>query len=360
MKMKRVTLGFSILVFSAAFVLSCKKTPNTVPEQDKEVQSAVYASYATYVASDIEMACSFMAENLLKANFYTQVPGTENTFGPGTGTYNCVRDSAANFITMAFNQTQCLDGRLRHGSIFMYYDQDANNITNARYARDYRFEGRISFGNYKVDGWLIELTDINNHLLLKNLLTTDKYDPKTTNLTWQFKGKFKMTHPSDSKKNMIWEGDLIKTASTTNSVVFSVTKQSAINWSKATVSYSGKIMGTTPTIDEKDTEDPSDDVVTGGVSYNLTFTDANPLVRDFQCYPEKIASVATTTNPAVLSMRLIEHHPFVKGIGTFKTGDKYPRQIYYGNEDDKTLEAQCDNNGIVHIKGISYRVDFFK
>jgi hypothetical protein len=39
---------------------------------------------------------------------------------------------------------------------------------------------------------------------------------------------------------------------------------------------------------------------------------------------------------------------------------KYPRQIYFGNEGNATLSAQCDNSAEVLIKGISYRIDLMK
>ena len=62
-----------------------------------------------------------------------------------------------------------------------------------------------------------------------------------------------------------------------------------------------------------------------------------------------------------------EFHPFKNGIVSFTVGSAYPRQIYYGNEvesqipaPEEQLPAQCDNKGIVLIKGISYRVDFMK
>jgi hypothetical protein len=55
-----------------------------------------------------------------------------------------------------------------------------------------------------------------------------------------------------------------------------------------------------------------------------------------------------------------EFHPFKDGVATFSTADKYPRQIYYGNEGTSDLAAQCDNSGVVLIKGISYPIDFKK
>jgi hypothetical protein len=46
--------------------------------------------------------------------------------------------------------------------------------------------------------------------------------------------------------------------------------------------------------------------------------------------------------------------------------DKYPRQVSFGNEawglnaGDTPLQQQCDNNGEVLIKGISYKINLRK
>jgi hypothetical protein len=88
----------------------------------------------------------------------------------------------------------------------------------------------------------------------------------------------------------------------------------------------------------------------------------NQLVRNFLCYPDKIGTVSLTPsgNNFSLTPRFEEFHPFVSGIASFTTGDKYPRQIYFGNEGGTDLPAQCDNTGEVLIKGIVYRVNFRK
>ncbi len=86
MKMKRVTLGFSILAASTAFILGCSKEPNEAPVADTETQSAVYASFANFIASDIDQICSFLGENTLQEHFYKAAPGS-------TGTMTAIRDT---------------------------------------------------------------------------------------------------------------------------------------------------------------------------------------------------------------------------------------------------------------------------
>ncbi len=355
MKMKRVTLGFSVLAFSSVFLLSCNKTANVAPEPDTEVQSAVYASYANYIASDVEMICSFMGENLLLSHFYAEYPGSSTG---NTGTVTAVRDTngVQDQLVMSFNKTRCLDGRVRDGSIFMQFNTDLKpGDQKVNYTRNYQFKGSISFSNYKVDGWLIELFDPGARVYLYNTVPTSTFNPATTNLTWRFAGKIKMTHPTDPSKNMVWDGDLTKIlTNTSDKNVYPPSGKAAITWSLAVINYYGKVSGSVPQIDA------DGKVTASAVPFNMTIDPQTPLVRDFQCYPDKIAGVAFTNTVGVLVQRAEEHHPFKKGVASFTVGSFYPRQIYYGNEGDPTLDLQCDNNGEVLIKGISYRVNFIK
>jgi hypothetical protein len=353
MEMKRVTLGFSILALSTVFVLGCKKTANVAPEPDTEVQSSVYATYANYVASDIDMICSFMGENLLLNHFYIAYPGSAS----GTsGTMTAIRDTngtTTKRLIMSWNQTRCLDGRVRDGSIFMDYGLDSL-YPNAKYTREFKFAGKITLANYKVDGWLIELYDPNAPVYLYNTLPTSSYSPSSTKLTWKFAGKLKFTHPTDPKKNMVWDGNLFKTLDNTSDIrVFAASKQAAINWSLAVVKYDGTVNGSGPQIDAAGN-------VTPNVSYAMTINNQTPLVRDFQCYPDKVSGVAFTATVGNLLVLTEEYHPFKMGVASFTVGSAYPRQIYYGNEGEPQLPLQCDNSGEVLIKGISYVIDFMQ
>ncbi len=121
--MKRVTLGFSVLALSTAFVLSCKPDKNVEPVADTEVQSAVYASYANYIASDIEMICSYLGENTLFTHPYSPYPGgTSGTITPVRDTTNIMIDGKPHDqLVLAWNNTRCKDGIVRDGSnIYVY------------------------------------------------------------------------------------------------------------------------------------------------------------------------------------------------------------------------------------------------
>jgi len=353
--MKRVTLGFSVLALSTAFVLSCKPEKNEPPVADTETQSAVFASFANYVASDIEMACSFMGENAYNTTFYSEYPGSSSG---NTGTVSIIRDTTNIVIdgkphdqlVMAWNSTRCIDGNFRDGSIFMYVPQ----IPNQRYSRDFKFQGRINLSNYKVNGWLIELYDPGAPVYLYNTLASSNYSTTTTKLTWRFAGKLKFTHPTDPQKNMIWDGQLFKTLeNTSNPAVFAPSKQAAITWSNAVISYSAKVTGTVPKVDDEGK------VIEPNVGFDLTVDGVRPLVRDFKCSPDKVSGVTFAPTGTVVQLG-DEHHPFKTGVASFTVGTAYPRQIYYGNEGEPQLDIQCDNTGEVLIKGTSYKVNFMK
>jgi hypothetical protein len=357
MKMKRVTLGFSILALSAVAVLSCKPKPNVAPEPDTEIESARYVSYSNYVVSDIDMICSFLGEDIFLDHFYSEYPGSSSG---NSGTVTCIRDThtTANDherrLSMSFNKTRCVDGRLRDGSVILDYGKDPA-YPNAAYTRAYKFAGAIKFASYKVDGWQIELYDPIAPMYLYNTLSTPTYNPKSTNLTWRIAGKLKFTHPTDPNKNMIWEGELFKTLVNTSTPTVVPTPTSAINWSLAVINYTGHVSGTGPQIDENG-------VVTPNVPFTYTINPEFPLTRNFQCTPNKISGVVLPTGTGTITTNINDHHPFVSGVASFTTGAKYPRQIYYGNEGERDVltTAQCDNTGEVLIKGISYRVDFME
>jgi len=352
MNLKKITSG--LLILSCVIVATaCKKPePNLEPTIDSETETALDAVWATYVVSDIEQICAFMGENTLNHHFYTEAAGSSGTFVP-------IRDESAEYINFAWNNTTCLDGRFRSGTILMNYKSDpvtnprANE--NANYYRDYGYVGRITLSEYKVDNWLVKLYDDFAPAYVYNLAPNGQWDPKKTNLTWRFAGKFLLVHPTDSSRNIIWDGELIKELTNTADVKVFPNKLTAINWPLAQVKYSGHVYGST----HKQGRVSNSNI---GKPFQMMIEQPNALWRDFTCYPDKISSVAPTTTAGVVTQRFNEHHPFVKGIASFTTGtseDKiYPRQIYFGNEGRVELNSSCDNVGEILIKGISYKVNF--
>lgn len=354
--MKKLNLGIFAALAAGMVFFSCKKEPNVAPAVDTEVQTAIDASYATFLVSDVEMICSWIGEDASDGvqKFYV-ADSTKNT----GGSVVVIRNNFTNRISINYNNTYCMDGRVRDGSLLLFFKEPIHAqypmTGNENYIRDYNFSGRITCEEYKVDGWLVDNVDIdsfdpnqtNYPVLIKNLRPNNT-TPVAGNLKWSFQGSFKMKKNQDS---MAWKGTLTKTLeNTSNTKVFATNAQSAINWSLAVISYSGQAKGYTP----------------GNVPYQMKYYgDKLSIKRDFSCYPDKVSGVVLTNT---LSSVVSEHHPFTSGVASFTTGTAYPREIYYdntqttyGGEDTPLpLTAQCDDKAAVQIKGIFYTIDLKK
>ena len=329
MKTSKVKLGLMVAVI-APFLMGCPKPkPPVAPEPDTEFESSIDASFANHVVTDIDMTCAFLAENDLTPDFYMPAPGT--------ATVDIDRNPGTHQMSIAYNTTKCMDGTVRDGSIFMYFN--VNSVPNQDYYRDYGFKASFVFQSYKVNGWLIKIPD-GESFAISNTIQAPGYDPSVTPLTWTIEGSLQFIHPTDPSRNMTWKGKLTKTLSnSTDPAVFNPSHQEMIHWSKGVVEYRGNITG----------------VTAGDVPYTLEINNVHPLLRDFQCYPDQVSGV-TSVQP--INTWKEEYHPVKSGIVSFVTDSKYPRQIYYGNEGNPELPSQCDNSGEVLIKGISYRIDF--
>jgi hypothetical protein len=358
MKTKTFYLGATVLV-TAFLVIACnKKSPNVAPVADTDTQTAVDAAWATYIITDVDQICAFMGEDQFDANFYLPRNNSGNN-------YEVVRDLNASqkAITWRNGPVLCVDGRQREGSIFIQYGLDVvsnpNANANSRYYRDFGFVANIAFQDFRVDGWQIDLFDPSSRAYIYNKMSTDVYDPKTQRLTWLIAGKFLIKHPSDPSKNIVWDGKLYKVlVNSTDKDIFNPSKQVAINWKMSgssngkagLVNYYGHIEGSTSV----------------GQPFEMDIKEVTPLVRDFNCTADEIAAVdaATSGSATVFRPAFEEHHPFIQGIASFTTtnssGSKYPRQIYFGNEGSPDQPVQCDNTGVVLIKGNSYPINFRK
>ena len=371
--MKKFNLGFLLLVVASFLVVSCEKTANEPPVADTELQSSIDVSYATFLASDIDMICSFIGEDAsIKPKFYD---ASESS----TGTVTVIRNVSANRVSITFNKTTCMDGRLRDGAIFMFFLEKGDLLPNATppygnddyswpymqkkpasgnelYPRNYNFTGRITLEEYKVDGWLIDNKDFENpndatnnvNIFMYNLRSTSDV-PITSNLKWEFKAQLKMTKDTET---MAWKGTLTKTLDNTlDTKVFNFTTgESGIVWPFSKISYVGSAFGLTP----------------GNVPFTYKIYENAPLRRDFSCTPDVISDVVSTST--VTSAKYSEFHPFTSGVASFTTGTAYPREIYYDNVDNSyggpdgtfNLPAQCDNKATVQIQGIYYPIDMKK
>jgi len=323
----------SILLVAAVapFLMACPKSRVAAPLPDTELQSSVDASFANFMITDIDMICSFSGENERFAPFYIPTPEED------ASKFSVVGAPGDQQIVTTFNNVRCKDGRVRAGSVFLiHYSDDPNAV----YYRDYNFYGQITLSDFRVDGWLIENVG-GTPCYIYNTLPSIAYDPSKTNITWLIDGSFKFTHPSDPSKNMVWTGKLKKTLkNTSDPAVVHPSKERAINWTKAVVEYRGEVTGLT----------------SANVPYKMVINDVRPLTRDFGCRPDVVGGVP---NLKPVTSWIKEFHPIRSGIVTFTTADKYPRQIFYGNENNEG-QTQCDNTGEVLIKGNTYRINFME
>lgn len=368
--MKRIALGFSILLTAGLFVLmACNKKNNTVPDQDTEVQSAVLATYMNYVATDVDMMISFMGENSYLRHFYTEYPNSH--LPDGTGTVTAIRGDTSGsakqgYLRMSFNKTRCADGRSRDGSVFLYYTV-GDDDPNAKYMHSPHFFGAVRFSAFRIDSFDVNVDTSNGgYLKIINTVPNATYSPKSTNITWSIDGKLKFTHIYDPKRNMTWEGHLTKTLANTSSTAVVVSSTTAINWFNAIINYKGTVTGKVPVTS-------ASGEITPLVPFSMKINNEYPIVRNFTCTPDPIGGVTYTTGNNANTGTMVavpnQHHPFISGIASFTISDQYPREIYYGNEGSTSflqgasatlLSTQCDNNAEVVIKGIAYRVDLMK
>jgi len=305
-----------------------KKKTALAPEADTELQSSIDAVFATFLVTDIEMVCAHIGQNDYYPAFYIPQPVEDQT------KYIAFNTSVRYVAT--FNNVRCMDGRLRKGSIVMDY---TNTNPNAINYDKYQFHGKMTLSEYFVDEWLIKTVD-GVPCDITNELVSPIFDPKKTNLVWTIKGSFEFINSTDPSKNMLWSGELTKTLENTNeSAVYSANRLIPIDWTKAKVKYTGKATGMT----------------SGNVPFELNINPYFPVTREFTCYPNEIGGIQSAS-PLVTWKN--ESHPFISGELSFKTNGKYPREIYLGNEGIPESEAQCDNSGLVLIKGNSYAVNF--
>lgn len=333
--MKTLKLKLFLLLLSSLLVFGCKKKDidNSGPETPQTPTSLTPApddialitkdfAFAFLCIADINQMMGMSADEKFN-HFYTMQPGTATV---GNETVTVIRDLTAGYIINAFNKARCLDGKLRDGSIFMDYQYQTNTTPN--YFHEPGFTAKITFSNYKVDGWLIELFDPSVQAIITNN-TAPNFNPTQTNLSWSITGKFKIFHPSDPGRDLIWDGSLTKTLiNTSDTTVYSPTKKT-INWNLAKISYNVNVSGTRGT--------------SNAYTYNVDAS--HPINRNFSC----------AMSPASFTLST-QFHPFVSGITNLNLNG-VPAQATNHNDNINSTSPACDNSGTVKVNGITYSID---
>lgn len=318
-----------VQVIACLILPSCKKEKPAavieVPPADPytysaDLQSSKDAVFAYYLVSDIDMMCSFMGEKIIANSFYTHSPTTSGN------TVTVTYDEMSSMCVTSFNNSKCVDGRTRSGTVFMQFPNPPGApAPGPKLTHDFAYEGKISFSEYVVDGWKVLLADESKPLLLINTLPAFDWNPSATKITWKLSGSLRFIKQLDT---ITWNGIITKTLDNTNDAnVFNPDKKSAIKWNLAKVSYGGTVSGFMP----------------GHVPYILSIDESKPVTRDFTCSP-----AISSANGAA------QFHPFISGLSTFTVGSYHPRTINYGPE------GACDNNGVISFKEENHDVEFNK
>lgn len=335
MKMKKVILGCSVLAATAILLTSCNKDKTVAePVQDTEFQSTKDVIYANTVASDIEQIVAYMGEGQLLTKYLQPAPGSSGSIPPPV--------TSGNSITVVFQgSVTCRDGKKRDGSITLVYTSSPASYS-ANATRDPGYVATVYLNNFWQDGWSVAVVD---QFVVKNV-TAFNYAPASDKLKWTIKGKLAINNVADASKNMTWEGDMTKTlANTNNSAVFAPTKLLPIAWSSTTIVNNAKL----------EYGGSSKGITANGTAYTFSITEESPLVRDYNCSPDKVLGVTTTTaNPPVVTPVYSEWHPFISGVASFTTGSLAPRLVDFG------VAGDCDNAVKITIKGVETPVDLMK
>ena len=364
-------------------LLSCAKPHNTAPVADTETTAAVDVTWATLALVDIEQQAACLGEQQPLNNMYVDIPGSNNP-STATGSITLTNDINSKGINLGYNKTHTYDGKLKDGTIWMFYGYDADydkfvqqKNTNAKYFHDWGMVARISLIDYMVDGWKIEV-DPNKHGLIRAVvanLMPPNYVAAAGPIRWRFVGDFILHHPTDPNKDMSISVDLEKALMNSSDQLIYNQSQigSNIQWTNFTpllnnnksdpktsthaayIAYTGTVCG----------------AYASGERFKMVIDEKNPLVRDFTCYADKIAELQPSPYNHNLVPIYKEFHPFIQGVSNLTTecvntpdintpafSKLYPRRINYGNEELPELNMQCDNAGTVLIKGVLYKVDF--
>jgi hypothetical protein len=349
MKMKKITLGFSLLVAAALSFTSCNKGTNTPPEQDMEFQSSKDVSFANSLVTELELIVSYAAERYSHSNspVFTAQAGS-----PGSILVD-LTDTTNKIIKVNYtNSVTCRDGKKRDGQIVINFS-GSNASFGAKYYRDAGFVAKVTLNGYWVDGW--KIVNIQTFTVTNNM--GFGYKPNEVDVNWTMKGALHLQFPEDTMRNMVWEGSLTKTLVNSESAsIFNPSKLNPINWvvyvagtptNAAQLAYTGTVTGVTSRV----------------VSYTYVVDDApdkadKALVRNLMCAPDRITA-ATSTSTGIIPI-YSEWHPFISGVASFTSlgaGTTEPRTIDYASGE---TSAACDNAGTVTIKGVTYSIDFKK
>jgi hypothetical protein len=310
-----VFVTFVVALISTFFIFSCKKKDSPPPDPytyDSEIQSSLDISYASNAVSDLfALSCILSSSHDLFYTDHYYMPSQAST-ETVTLMYNIQTSTA----TIAFDNTECLDGKLRAGAAILNFDYTYRHYPEDRAFLGTNFESHLKLINYKVDEWRISLADTAVPLFVKII------DARAATLSWQMTGKLQITHINDPSRNLLFDVSFIYTAE--DRLAFHRALPGPTPWATAKLQHSGTLTGTR-----------------GNEQFTYTINTNAPLVRDMSC------SVTVPGKPAANAF-----HPYISGVSEFIIGSRHPRTISCGGE------TGCNNNGIVGFAGEIHTLTF--
>ena len=186
-----------MMLITGLTILSCKKNSDTTTS-DIDVSGASDNALVENASNDVESIASQASD---KSTGGLSSYRVEN---PNELLSSCAivtRDSVAKTITVSFNNSTCLDGRTRNGSLVFNYSASANGATHYR---DPGFNFTVTSNNYTVDGNQVNIIN-------KTVTNTTPFgfNPATTNETWTIAANISIIKSSGA--TVSWTCNRVKT-----------------------------------------------------------------------------------------------------------------------------------------------------
>ena len=297
--MKRTKIAFAALMFTMVVsVLSCKKDSNTNNDADTDVSGASDNALAENTSNDIVSIASQSADNT------SLTLSTFRSSDPSEDLSSCAtvsRDTVTKIVTVTFNNSTCVDGRTRNGSLVFNYSASTNG---AVHYRDPGFTCSVTSNNYIVDGNQVSI-------LSKTITNTTPvgFNPASTNETWNITANISIVKASGA--TVSWTCNRVKTLLNTSTTYTDAA--TPIDWHNARIGITGTANGTRA----------------NGETFTANVT--SQLIRDFG------------------GCNINGRHPFIQGTLTYSPTGKATRYFDYGS-------GTCDLDATVTINGVPHPI----
>ena len=298
MKTQKKSLSLlGLILVSTILFSSCRKHDIINTDDDNDTTEASEQSFAENASNDITNIGSQTTDESSLAFRTSEVEETLASCA------TIKRDSILKIDSVIFNNSTCVDGRVRNGILVFNYSASSNT---AKHYRDPGFKCTVTSNGYTVD-------DRNINIINKTIenTTASDFNPATTNLTWRITGHIQVSKSNGGTHDM----SFIRVKTLLNTSDANVYHGSAahISWNLAKVGITGEASGTTGK----------------GKSFNCTIT--KQLVRDFG------------------GCKIGKKHPFIQGSMDLTVGDRPVRSIDFG-------QGTCDLDATVTIKGKTHNI----